>query len=659
MSTDQLEMFSDASGPVSEEGDKGLFSRLRQLVDANIIQEIDYYFPEFLRDSFGESNEATLKAAALITYANRQGHVGVDLSVYDDQTPLFSDREGGALPAPELKGEKDWVSKITGSKTVGDEAAETPMILEGSRLYLRKFWKYETELAEIILEKCRRSRSEILGNPENMPQTVCDIIAETVDDIFHETPSPYQQTACLTALLSSFSVITGGPGTGKTYTVLRLLALLLKLSEDETAAKPFKLPTRLRIAIAAPTGKAATRVRESILAGLDDLKIDEELKSRIPTEAQTIHRMLKSVHNSPHFRHNQENPLPYDVIIVDEASMVDLALMNKLVKATRPDARLVLLGDKDQLASVEAGAVLGDICRSDHLNRVSAEYAAFFKRCGMEGLEEQSADKAKLLRDAITELTESKRFGGDSGIGMLATQVNAMNVQQALSILSDQISQDISWSGKNALGSVMKPWMDHLEKLSAQDLSAEKAFEIIREKQILCAHRRGPYGSEDINRNIERAIRPESGRYATGEWYPGRIVMFTRNDYNLNVFNGDIGITLQDPDSDRLMVYVERPSNQDRGKGYEALSPAQAGECETAFAMSVHKSQGSEFNHVLLIMPEKPSPVITKELFYTALTRAKESFEVFGSKKVLQHAVAHNVRRTSGLARRLWEEEQE
>lgn len=657
--TQQLSLtFGEAASDESSKEQSGLFQELKDLVSAGSIKDIDYYFTVFLKERFGETNEAALKAAAFLTYANRQGHVGVELSAYGADVPLFRDSENMTSDEPVLKGEANWASEIKSAVTVGDGTSDEPMILEGNRLYLRKYWKYESDLAGIIATKCEKSRSQFTSSMSEPDEEVTRQVKDTLSRLFpSESDGHYlQKAACIAALLNSFTVITGGPGTGKTYTVLRLLALLTELASQEKTASLFNLQTPLRVAIAAPTGKAATRVRESILESKNDLPVSEELKAQIPTEAHTLHRLLKTIHNSPNFRHNAENPLPYDVIIVDEASMVDLALMYKLVSALRPETRLILLGDKDQLASVEAGAVLGDICRSEGpLNYVTPQYAQFLRSCGLSWPEKMTDANVRPLGDAITELTESRRFSDDSGIGKLASTINLGDADQTLSILCDSRHDNVVWPESKGISSIMEPYTGHLKKLTEPGITAEKAFGLIKERQILCAHRKGRYGSEYINRELERVIRPASGRFASGPWYPGRVVMFTHNDYNLDLFNGDIGIALYNSDRDRIEVHVERPSKDGATSSFEALSPAQAGGCETAFAMSVHKSQGSEFKHVLLVLPEKPSPVLTKELLYTALTRASNSFEIFGKKEVLRHAVQEKVRRTSGLADRLWE----
>ena len=656
--TSQLSIFDDTSATSPSRPDAAqLLNQLKELLEAGVIAEIDYFFPLFLHNRLDEHNASVLKAAALLTYANRQGHVAVELEQFSQHTPLFQESHRRQDEVPVMAGENDWPAGLKNSRVIGEGDSQNLMILEKGRLYLQKYRKYEIELATFIAERSRTFQAFITSSPE--PEDAqFEQVRKILGQLFtHDaSPSHLQKSACMCTLFSTFTVITGGPGTGKTHTVLRLLALLISLSDQPNLAGHFGLRNPLRIAIAAPTGKAAARVRESIVNGIKNLDIHEHIISHIPGDAQTIHRLLKPVPNSPHFRHNQENPLPYDVVVVDEASMVDLALMNKLFAALRSETRLVLLGDKDQLASVEAGSVLGDICRTSGqaLNAVSRKYSGILNKCGVTVSEKFIHDEENPLQDVITELTQSHRFSDDSAIGSLARQVNAMDAGAVIRTLNDSASASVTWSDPAHLNSIMNPQAEHLQKLTDSSLSAAELFEHIRSSQILCAHKRGPYGADQINSKLELKLRPKSGRYVKSEWFPGRVVMFTRNDYHLGLFNGDIGITRYNAAKDRLEVIVERSADENGEKQFEALSTAQIQACETCWAMTVHKSQGSEFYHVILILPERPSPVLSKELFYTALTRSRESFQLVSSKEVLRAAINRKVERSSGLGYRLW-----
>jgi exodeoxyribonuclease V alpha subunit len=458
----------------------------------------------------------------------------------------------------------------------------------------------------------------------------------------------WQRLAAAVAALKRFAVISGGPGTGKTTTVVRILALLLE-----------QAPAPLRIALAAPTGKAAARMQEAIRASREALPVDARIRDAIPVEATTIHRLLGFRPGSVAFRHDRDNPLPVDVLVVDEASMVDVALMTKLARAVPRPSRLILLGDKDQLASVEAGAVLGDICGD------SPGFSPGFRRRLIEVTGQNPADPGSAasregsaaeagppIRDAIVQLNRSYRFGQDSGIGRLAQFVNRGDGQSALDLLTRGECEDIVWRPLESPRDLAPRLAEIAGKLGAY-LAAETPEAVLTALdgfRVLCAHRTGPYGVETLNTLItnclesRRAIRPRA------PWYHGRPVLVTANDYNLRLFNGDLGITLADASaSDRLRVFFRTADGSVR-----RLSPARLPEHETAFAATVHKSQGSEAGEILLILPDELTPVMTRELVYTGLTRARRRVEVWGSAAVLAAAISRRLSRSSGLRDALW-----
>ena len=444
----------------------------------------------------------------------------------------------------------------------------------------------------------------------------------------------------------------------------------------------------LTIKLVAPTGKAAARLSESIKASKLRLKaelapfadsIDISTLSRVPEEASTLHRLLGVIPNSPQFRHHQDNPLRLDLLVVDEASMVDLPMMHKLLSALPSHARLILLGDQDQLASVEAGAVLADICaglKAD-LNqstkwqmRYSAAYATRLSQltgCDLSGFISASPG----IGDSLCILMHSHRFKGDAGIGQLATAVNN----------SDSSRIQAVWqSGYDELC-----WIEHqktptgnagLEQLLTQSVSHYSAYlqlakdphstpldiiECYNEFRILCAMRAGEYGVDGINLGVREALKQAKLISPEHEFYPGRPVIVQSNDYNLGLFNGDIGLIL--PDSAHQVATGAAPRLmahfiQADGSILKVL-PARLPSHDTCFAMTVHKSQGSEFNKVAMVLPIWPSQaqkqLLTKELVYTAITRAKHHFTCLGSQTVFEQASLQATKRSSGLARRLWQ----
>lgn len=456
----------------------------------------------------------------------------------------------------------------------------------------------------------------------------------------------WQLAAAFAAMRKRLCIISGGPGTGKTRTVVVLLALLL---EQQPA---------MRIALAAPTGKAAARLQEAVKSAKATLSCKETIKERLPAEASTIHRLLGSIPDSAYFRHDARNPLPFDAVVVDEASMVDLALLAKLVAAIPPSARLILLGDKDQLASVEAGAVLADLCDGGGQHRFSDQFIEEFNLLTGQKLPSQPvAARASDLADCLVELRKNYRFGEQSSIYRLSRAVNEGNSERALEVLresSDSIGAQVSWKplpAPGALKEALKPhvlsrYKDYLK--AADPAQALQAFGRFR---ILCAVRNGPYGVESMNRVVEEILAEAGLIDARALFYGGRPVMVVRNDYNLKLFNGDIGVVRAN-EVEGLRACFVGPEQTIR-----EFVPLRLPEHETAYALTIHKSQGSEFERVLLILPGEDSAVLTRELVYTGLTRASKEVELWSDQGIFATAVRRKISRRSGLREALWPEE--
>jgi exodeoxyribonuclease V alpha subunit len=456
----------------------------------------------------------------------------------------------------------------------------------------------------------------------------------------------WQAVAVAVALLKRFAVITGGPGTGKTFTVARMLAVWGELN----AGRPG------RVLLAAPTGKAAARLRESLRPASGPPAPASSGGTAAPEEVYTLHRLLKPVAGTPFFHHHAGNPLPVDLMIVDEASMVDLALMAKLVDALPEEARLVLIGDRDQLASVEAGSVLSDICGGSRRTGFSPGFGGLIRQVTGQAI--PLGEEGSPLHDCIVELQTSHRFAAGSAIGELSRAVNQGDARRAVEILSKPGEGSVAWLEPPAESAGIAELEAHVAAGYSAYRPEGDIAAILQEFgrfKILCAHRAGINGVEAVNRLTEHLlvrrgrirINPRSG----SPWYPGRPVLVTQNDYSLGLFNGDIGIALQDPDagSERLAVFFMGAVGNPR-----RFLPYRLPEHETVYAMTVHKSQGSEFEDVLLILPVKDSPVLTRELIYTALTRARRRITVSGSRAVLEHAITRRIERTSGLRDALW-----
>ena len=467
-----------------------------------------------------------------------------------------------------------------------------PLVIEQNRLYLHRYWQYEQRLAQQI--KAMMQVGQPLAEFEALLDRYFVKITDDIDD---------QREAAKMAVQQSFCIITGGPGTGKTFTVVKILALLQELAEQP-----------LHIALAAPTGKAAMRLQESIGFSKAKLPCSEAIKNHIPESVSTLHRLLGAMPPSPYFRHHADKPLVYDLVVIDEASMVDLALMSKLVDALKPGARLILLGDKDQLASVESGAVLADLAGTG------------------------------ALQDTVYTLKKSHRFGG--AIAQLADAVNDQHDERAWQILTDGNDAAVQCLDGDLIDYVAAQQAEYLKLIKA-DAEFEPVFQAFSRFQVLCSNRQGKNSVADINYRVEQKLAAQKRINLSGLWYPGRPVMVTQNNPSLHLYNGDIGICMKDSiDSiGKLMVYFQRPDGS-----VKKYLPARLPHCETVFAMTIHKSQGSEFEEVLIALPEAINPVLTKELLYTAITRAKKSLKLVADEAVFKQTVQQKIERVTGLA---------
>jgi exodeoxyribonuclease V alpha subunit len=556
-------------------------------------------------------------AAQLLSRFQAEGHVCLPLR---DITPevLVAAGISQRLPAP-----ASWLKKLRESGVVGKAGEFKPLILdEGERLYLQRYWRYEVHAARDI-------SSRLLTRPfveqDRLKQQLAKLFAQE---------SKLQKLAAIVAATSNLCLISGAPGTGKTHTIVMICALLLALSSDT------------EIALAAPTGKAAARLKEALAGARTKLKLPKGIAARLPTDASTIQRLLGVLGDSEKFRHHSEHPLRADAVIIDEASMVDLALLSKLLEAVRPEARLVLVGDKDQLASVEAGSAFRDLCTPGLAIGISENQAHSFEKYAGEKLA-SARSRCAPIQDAIVELRENFRFGPGTGIGELSQAVNRGDAARVSAILK---LGAVRWrptpSAKTFERELRNRVFDQFAKLCAQT-DPREALARLNEFVVLCALRRGPFGAETINALIQRMLFETGKRGTANQYFSGQPVMIVRNDYNIELFNGDIGIVL--PHTDGWRVFFPGENGELR-----SFSPARLPEHETAFALTVHKSQGSEFQEVLIILPQEDTPVLTRELIYTAVTRARSEVELWANEGVLNQSIGRKVRRHSGLSDSLW-----
>ncbi|MCK0173815.1 exodeoxyribonuclease V subunit alpha [Mycolicibacterium sp. F2034L] len=559
---------------------------LQEFADAEVIDVADVHVAQRLTALAKEPDETVALAVAFAVRALRGGSVCVDLRSIADQVGLPD------LPWPDPEA---WLTAVRASPLTG-----TPPVLrfysspDADLLYLDRYWREEQQVCDDVLA--------LLGSqlPAGSP-SLDRLIPADWDE---------QRQAAEIALAQSLTVLTGGPGTGKTTTVARLLALLA-----EQAAQAGRPP--LRIALAAPTGKAAARLLEAVQEQIAQL--DPADRDLLPTlTASTLHRLLqRRPDNASRFRHHRENRLPHDVIVVDETSMVSLTLMARLLEAVRPDSRLLLVGDADQLASVEAGAVLADL---------------------VDGL--GARDDVRIAR-----LTKSHRFG--TQIGELATAIRDGEADRVIDALRSG-GPDLEWLDTDrpadVLRNVLVPHALRLREAAVLG-NGPVALQILDEHRLLCAHRRGPFGVQHWNRQVERWLTEFTGEPLWTDWYAGRPFLVTANDYGLQLYNGDTGVAVARPDG---LVAIAGA-----GTGPVELSTSRLADVETMHAMTIHKSQGSQADAVTVLLPDAESRLLSRELFYTAVTRAKNTVRIVGTEAALRAAIDRRVTRASGLRQRL------
>lgn len=596
--------------------------RLLEAVGQKLLRPID---AQFALTVAGNDDPAVTLAAALLSHDAGEGHVCLPLSrlmLTEEAHPLL------VAWISETATPIDWKKRLLASAAVSCGDSPAPLILCGNRLYLNRMWCNERTVARFFNEV-----NQAIDVDEAQLSRILDALFPTTDEV------NWQKVAAAVALTRRISVISGGPGTGKTTTVAKLLAALIQMADGE----------RCRIRLAAPTGKAAARLTESLGAALRQLPLTDAQKKRIPEDASTLHRLLGAQPGSQRLRHHAGNPLHLDVLVVDEASMIDLPMMSRLIDALPPHGRVIFLGDRDQLASVEAGAVLGDICAYVNAG-FTAERARQLSRLTGCAIPAGAGTQAASLRDSLCLLQKSYRFGSDSGIGKLAAAINCGDrsaiqavFQQGFSDIEKRTLQS-SDDYAGMLDEALAGYGRYL-RLLHEKATPEAILQAFNEYQLLCALREGPFGVGGLNDRIEQAMvqQRKIHRHPHSRWYEGRPVMIARNDSALGLFNGDIGIALDRGQG--LRVWFAMPDG-----AIKSVQPSRLPEHDTTWAMTVHKSQGSEFDHAALILPSQRSPVVTRELVYTAVTRARRRLSLYADERILAGAIVTRTERRSGLA---------
>jgi exodeoxyribonuclease V alpha subunit len=614
-------------------------NELHWLVRQDIIHPVDYHFALFLGDLSGFPDLSVMLAGALVSQATGGKHVCLPLADYAGKILATTPDGSRSLQCPSLEA---WRKALLDSPVAGVPGEFKPLILdERNRLYLYRYRDYETLLVDDIR---RRAESGFLPVDANR-------LKESLKRFFPDDPGPGSGSRAMAAVVAVFKkicIITGGPGTGKTTTVGRILAVLLEQPGNQKA----------RICLAAPTGKAAMRLGESIRFLKDSLDLSPEVKKAFPEAPRTIHRLLGPISGSNTFRHDQNNPLPADVVVVDEASMVDVALMAKLVQAVPAHARLILMGDKDQLASVEAGSVLGDICSGASPEDASAMWVRFFeedfnaeKDTNLDRLSKASGNP---LSSCILQLNRNFRFGENHVLEALSRAVRKGDFEQYRETANQCFPEFLEVLHRN--GEKRDP--DELKSLVLAGYSPflqaddpSQALDFFGRFRILCAVNRGWWGVEGINRTAETLLMHAGLIRPDRAFYVGRPVLILENDYSLSLFNGDTGLIWKEKgarDEDIHAYFSDREGRLRR------ISPQRLPRHETAFAMTIHKSQGSEFDSVLMVLPENDVPGLTRELLYTGITRARSKLTVWANDNLMKTALLRKTQRHSGLEDRLW-----
>ncbi|MDX3905437.1 MAG: exodeoxyribonuclease V subunit alpha [Pigmentiphaga sp.] len=668
---------------------RALLGVLDNWVERGWLRRLDRAFVGFLCECDPEAAPLVVLAAALASHQLGHGHVCLDLALTLERSDeaLSLPPEGDASPAMVLPSDllsgldvAHWRSALAESPLVASPADAAgsdngqPLVLDGGRLYLRRYWDFEQRIAQALRQR--------LAQPPVSPPALSDALARLFGPPQPDAPRPdWQKLACALAARGNISIITGGPGTGKTTTVVRLLALLQMAAHEQ--GRP------LRVLLAASTGKAAARLSASIAEQVGRLPVPEPVRATIPTDVSTLHRLLGSRQDSRHFRHHAGNPLPVDMLVVDEASMVDVEMMAHLMAALPAHARLVLLGDKDQLASVEAGAVLGDLCRDAEAGRYTRETLRWLEEASGESLAGAGLLPGDAASHAMAQQTvmlrHSRRFGAGSGIGKLARAVNSGDPREVRQVIADEAASrdpgvyDVCGLKPDALDRLLldghaesdrgrpRGYAYYLERMHQQrppagtpaddpvwESWAAEVLAAFDQFRLLCAVRKGEQGVEALNARIARALCSRGLIEQDHGWYEGRPVLVTRNDYGLGLMNGDIGIALRVPQAGggmpsgtALRVAFLR---SDGAPGVRFALPSRLSAVETVYAMTVHKSQGSEFAHTALALPAKASPLLTRELVYTGVTRARTWFTLIEAQPgILEEAITRRVRRISGL----------
>lgn len=579
------------------------------------------------------NNKVIEPYAYLLSQKMSDGHICINISNIKNELPKDFPYKSFDGNIHSLISQTELVSQ--------DPLIKKPFIIQNELLYLQRYYAYESVIFKKILSFLELERAEYSKRKNDLLSQKVFIKKlfddqSSADGLSDEEKIDWQLAAATNTILNNFTIITGGPGTGKTTTVAKILAVLYTLNPNE------------KVALAAPTGKAAMRMAESLRNAT--IPVSNELKDKFnQLQPYTIHRLLKYKKDSPYFKHNESDPINYDTVIIDESSMMDVALFAKLISSIKPTSRLILLGDKNQLASVEAGSIFGDLCDTPFVANSIAKERQEFINSFIDSNENQISinylvsNNAHPLLHHIIELKRSRRFKGHEGIGRLSKSIISSNTNDLGVFYSNQDPQvyfDLHYDS-----TLFETFVLHY-KTYIEETDVAIALKKINDLRVLCAVKESNEGVYFINKRIENILKTEGLIDTTNEFYHNRPIIVTSNNYQLGLFNGDVGIIRKE--GTQMVAWFEDGEN-----GVKSVLPGFINSFDTVYAMTIHKSQGSEYNEVLVVLPkDKQNNILTRELFYTAVTRAKTKVVIQATKEVAEYTTGERVQRVSGICNR-------
>lgn len=646
------------------------------------IEAIDYFFAREMNIALSVSSKVVAEQDQLLIHlfmalsvSLRAGHTCLPITeISGVHWAVAFDEQGQCTHQGYVFPSSDSLSSLLNSLDIGP-SAQQPLVFDNNNLYMRRYYQFECELSQDINKRLTLKSTLSF---KDICLIVNQLFPSDPDRQMEQQEIDWQKVAVANAINKNFTVIAGGPGTGKTYTVTKLLAALLMLDTNNQKSKVHSSHEKrksnaqaLQITLVAPTGKAAQRLSESIIKAIAGFKglIDDDILAKMPTQAKTIHRLLGVIPNSPNFRHNQHNLLSCDVLLIDEVSMVDLPMLTRVFRALKSDAKIILLGDADQLPSVAVGSVLADIAPRPHFGYSSSNLNYLTQVCQLDENQLQSTfEQADLVsethHDHLSFLYKSRRFDNEGNIGKLAALVIQGQSNQSWQLLESSknrkspINKELNQLTlvDNNLSRWLTPLVNKYYQGIAQCSDISDAFILLSRFRVLCVTRQGEFGVDALNQWMKEQLLNNS--YASQSGYHGMPIMISENDYRLGLFNGDIGLLWRTNDGHLMAFFETAEQAKDHNKtellsksnSYKTLLPSRLPKYDAVYAMTIHKTQGSEFDHVAIVLPKQTAhQLLSRELIYTGITRAKTKLTIASNSQTWQFGVKTAIKRFSGL----------